>query len=231
VKTRASDRIETLLEDCMHFALPLLSLLMLLGSCTSPPKPPTVDESSKRPANSPAIVDLQSCRSDLQNTRILMNDSVRAADVARTLATQLMAQKAAVEDAALGTGHRNVVYSILFAFGSARIEIRDASARRLLDEARSAPLVLLRGRTDGSTPSASESRVARERAAAVQAWLVGAGVEHARIRTTWQPVGDHAADNALLGGRALNRRVEIEIYRAAPEIPALNQSSEDDHGR
>ena len=47
-------------------------------------------------------------------------------------------------------------------------------------------------------------------------YLVGAGVDAARIRATYQPAGDHAADNASADGRAMNRRVEIEVYRAAP---------------
>ena len=52
----------------------------------------------------------------------------------------------------------------------------------------------------------------------MQLLLVQAGIEPARIRTTWQPAGDYAADNELPGGRALNRRVEVEIYRAAPQV-------------
>ncbi len=33
---------------------------------------------------------------------------------------------------------------------------------------------------------------------------------------TYQPAGDHVADNASAGGRGLNRRVEIELYRVLP---------------
>jgi outer membrane protein OmpA-like peptidoglycan-associated protein len=47
-------------------------------------------------------------------------------------------------------------------------------------------------------------------------YLVGAGVDPARIRATYQPAGDHVADNTPAGGRNLNRRVEIELYRALP---------------
>jgi outer membrane protein OmpA-like peptidoglycan-associated protein len=86
----------------------------------------------------------------------------------------------------------------------------------LVESARGAPLVLLRGRTDGATDSAAESRIARERAAAVREYLVGAGVDAARIRSTYQPAGDHAADNSSPAGQGLNRRVEIEVYRTLP---------------
>jgi hypothetical protein len=40
-----------------------------------------------------------------------------------------------------------------------------------------------------------------ERAAAVRDYLVAAGVDPARIRATYQPAGDHVADNASAGGR------------------------------
>ena len=45
---------------------------------------------------------------------------------------------------------------------------------------------------------------------------MASGVDPARIRATYQPVGDHVADNGSDSGRGLNRRVEIELYRALP---------------
>jgi len=54
---------------------------------------------------------------------------------------------------------------------------------------------------------------------------VQAGVDPARIRTTYQPIGDHVADNVSADGRALNRRVEIEIYRELPQVVAVSQAS------
>ena len=67
-----------------------------------------------------------------------------------------------------------------------------------------------------STDSAAESRIARERSAAVRDYLVGAGIDPARIRATHQPTGDFAADNSSPAGRGVNRRVEIEVYRSLP---------------
>jgi outer membrane protein OmpA-like peptidoglycan-associated protein len=89
-------------------------------------------------------------------------------------------------------------------------------AASVIESARTAPLVLLRGRTDGVTDSPAESRIARERAVAVRAYLVSAGVDPTRIRATYQPAGDHAADNSSPLGQGMNRRVEIEVYRALP---------------
>lgn len=195
----------------LRLPLPLLAL----ASCGSPPKPPTVDESQKRPANSAMAIELQTCKSNLQSTRIVATESWRlaesnAANLERVSARQqVIATMASVETA-------NSVFTIHFDFGSTRVVVPADTASTLIDNARAAPLVLLRGRTDGTTDSFAESRVARERATAVRDYLVAAGVDPKRIRDTYQPVGDHAADNASAAGREMNRRVEIEVYRALP---------------
>ena len=197
----------------------LIPLLLVLGSCGSPPKPPTVDESNKRPANSAMAVDLQVCKSDLQNTRILATESSRLAESAAATLARVSVQQQAIAAAQMATpaaSPPNSVLTIHFAFGSTRVVVPADAATALVESARAAPLVLLRGRTDGATDSAAESRIARERAAAVRDYLVGAGVDAARIRATYQPAGDHAADNSSPAGQGLNRRVEIEVYRALP---------------
>lgn len=198
--------------------------LLLLASCSSPPKPPTVDESQKRPVNTAMAVELQVCRNELQNTRILAAESGRIADSTTATLQQLAARQQAI--AALQTPppapafapepRANSVFAVRFEFGSARLAMPAELSAALVEEARSAPLVVLRGRTDGIADSPAESRIARERAAAVRDFLIAAGVDVSRIRATWQPIGDHAADNTDAGGRALNRRVEIEVYRALP---------------
>lgn len=203
--------------------LPWLPWLLLLSSCSSPPKPPSVDESRRRPVNSVMAVELQTCRSDLENTRILATESVRTAEASsQTVARMAQQQQLLVRSIeANAAAQRNLLVPVLFAFGSTQVNVSDADAARIVEEARSAPLVLLRGRTDGTAESPAESAIARQRAAAVEAWLVQSGIGRARIRTTWQPVGDHAADNTTAGGRTLNRRVEIEIYRTAPVVAAI----------
>jgi len=196
----------------------LIPWLLLIGSCSSPPKAPTVDESQKRPANAAVAVELQVCRNDLQNTRILATESARAAESATVALQQLAARQQAIAalQARATVPQANSVFTVRFEFGSTKVTIPAEMSATLVDEARSAPLVVLRGRTDGVSDSPGESRVARERAAAVRDYLVAAGIDAARIRATYQPAGDHAADNAGTPGRAMNRRVEIEVYRAGP---------------
>lgn len=203
----------------MRAVIPFIPWLLLLSSCSSPPKPPTVDESLKRPANSQMAVELQVCKNDLQNTRIQATESGRLAETTTaTLANMAARQQllGAIQAPAAASARPNSVHSVRFEYGSTRVVIAPDIAAALVEDARAAPLVLLRGRTDGSTDTTAEGRIARERAAAVRDYLVGAGVDPARIRATYQPAGDHVADNTSSGGRGLNRRVEIEVYRALP---------------
>jgi outer membrane protein OmpA-like peptidoglycan-associated protein len=214
---------------------PWLLWLLALASCSTPPKPPTVDESRRRPVNTALAVELQSCRHNLDNTRIIATENQRKAEAGAVALAQMVQQQLTQQQAverliereqvlarSIATAHdtppasANLVMPVRFAFGSTELTIPEPDATRLIAEALSAPLVLLRGRTDGALESPAEGHVARQRAAAVEAFLVRAGVARDRIRTTWQPVGDHAADNGTSNGRALNRRVEIEIYRHMP---------------
>ena len=213
--------------------IPWLPWLLCLSSCGTPPKPPTVDESTKRPANSAQAVELQVCRTELQNTRIEARTQSRLAEFTAASLQSLAAQRQAAVAAPAPTSHAplasststavpnaaahaNPVYTVHFDFGSSRLHIPDSTTQALLAEARTAPLVLLRARTDGLSDSAADSRIARERAAAVRAHLIAAGIAPDHIRATFQPSGDHMADNSLASGRDLNRRVEIEVYRHAP---------------
>ena len=192
-----------------------LASLTLLGACSSPPKPPTVDESQKRPANAQMAIELQVCKNDLQNTRIQANESSRLAEITTATLAHMAARQqlmASIQEKA----QANSVRIVHFGFNSTRLSIPAEEASALVEEAKTAPLVVLRGRTDGTTDSSAESRIAQARANAVRDYLIAAGVDAARIRTTHQPSGDHLADNTSLRGRNLNRRVEIEVYRVTP---------------
>ncbi len=210
----------------MRNATPFVPWLLVLASCSSPPKPPIVDESQKRPVNSQIAVELQVCKNDLQNTRILATESSRIAETtAATLANLAARQQliVAMQAPAAQQVKANSVFTVRFDYGSTRVALPPEVTAVLVEDAKASPLVLLRGRTDGVTDAPAESRIARERAAAVRDYLVAAGVDPARIRATYQPAGDHVADNGSPGGRNLNRRVEIELYRALPV--ALNAAA------
>jgi len=206
----------------MILLTPLVPWLALLVSCGAPPKPPAVDESLRRPANTAMAVELQVCKNDLQNTRLRATESARDAEAtavtqANIAALQLALKGLQAQHQALPpTPQANSIITIRFEYGSTRVDIPKDIALDWISAAKAAPLILLRGRTDGQVDSPIESHMARARAAAVSDYLVAAGVKPSQIRTTYQPTGDHAADNQTANGRALNRRVEIEIYRAMP---------------
>ena len=199
--------------------LTLVSGLLALASCSSPPKPPTVDPSNRHPVNTGAEVDLQACKNDLRNTQIQSRESGRLASMTSASLDAMVARQkmfGVLREMEPRASASNSVYTVRFDFGSSQVDIPDAAAHALIAQAKASPLILLRGRTDGMTDSVAESRIARERAVAVRDYLVSAGIDPARIRATFQPSGDQVADNASQTGRSLNRRVEIELYRALP---------------
>ena len=219
----------------------LATHLLLLASCSSPPKPPSVDEANKRPANVAMAIDLQACKSELHNTRIVATESSRQAEsaaasleraaahqqameaVRAVMASAASSQKTAqnpaqnsVQNTALNATQANSIFTLRFGFNSTRVTVPADSTAALISAARNAPLVLLRGRTDGATDTSAASRIAHQRAIAVRDYLVAAGVDPSRIRTTHQPTGDHVADNNSAVSKGMNRRVEVEVYRALP---------------
>jgi hypothetical protein len=76
--------------------VPVFGLTLLLAACAAPPKSPTVDESLKRPANSPAALELQVCKTELHNTRLAANESARMAETTAALLEQLAAVQQAL---------------------------------------------------------------------------------------------------------------------------------------
>lgn len=205
---------------CSHH-LVLLGLALAAG-CSTPRKLPGVDEATRRPANAADAVSLERCRNELQNARLRAADADRVPEDSAAALAGLAALKEAL--AARSPIQRpapaNFVYTVRFDFGSAQLHLSDGQLRTLVEAARAAPLVWLRGRTDGAADSVAASRLARDRAAAVRDHLVAAGLDPARLRLTYQGAGDHATENDTRTGRALNRRVEVEIYRSAPEVRA-----------
>ena len=201
----------------MRIVLFLLPCVVALCSCDSPPKPPSADESTRRPANTSMNIDLQVCTIELQNTRIAAAESTRTAD-ATVASLERAAARQRLQTAtqvALGT---NTVFTVHFDFGSVEINVPPEDGEALIKAARTSPLLVLRGRTDGARDSPAESRIARMRAEAMRDYLVDHGIDPHRIRTTYQPSGDFAVDDNSPRGRAMNRRVEIELYRALPVV-------------
>jgi outer membrane protein OmpA-like peptidoglycan-associated protein len=201
----------------------------LLVSCSTPkpPTPPAVDESTKRPANDPQTLQMLRLQGQVHNLEAQLNAQAQQRQADALAASATAAREAADRrpDLPAAKVGANQVFVMPYGFGKTDITLGGAELARLVDGAKAAAYVLIRGRTDGTLESLAEARVARDRAAGMKAFLVGAGVDATKIRVTYQPTGDHLSDNASAPGRDLNRRVEVEIYSLKPLVSMLGPAS------
>ena len=212
--------------ETAHTACCVVVGALLLASCSSPPKPPSVDESTKRPVNAKAAVELKACQGDLSRSTILVSELTRAGIVSAGLTkpnpigegTSIATSSPTIE-AASG----NLVAVVPFGLGSAAWGVEQADAAALVRRARSAAVVMIRGRTDASGDSLQETALARRRAESAADFLHSAGVPREKLRLTWQGAGDPVAGLAA-SERGQSRRVEIEFYASTPTLVSVRMS-------
>ena len=209
----------------------LMSILLLgtfSGCASSPPAPPSPDESTRRPVNSAAAVELQSCQANLTNTRLLLDEASHTVERTGSAMAQLAEHcdpPARIDEAKPAIARTNTVYVVFFQYAEHEIRVPDEEVERLVGEAKGATNILVRGRTDAAHENAFDTVLAARRANAVFSLLVDHGVDPSKIRLTYQGQGDVMAPNTDEKTRALNRRAEIEIYRAVPEVVLLGNQS------
>jgi outer membrane protein OmpA-like peptidoglycan-associated protein len=104
-----------------------------------------------------------------------------------------------------------VVFRVTHGVGETAFAPSDALEANLLRAAQEASSIVIRGRTDADSVDAVETRIARDRALQARAYLIRHGVPPDKIRTWYRAAGGTIAENSLAAGRALNRRVEIEV--------------------
>jgi len=203
-------------------------------SCSSsPPKPPEVDESGRRPANSTSAVELQVCRGELADARLAASEARKLAEGSSAALAQVTVEQfrhaadaeVPVAPAAPARAEGNVVWTLRFAFNSSRIDATAEELQRVVDAARTAAYVVVKGRTDGFVETPGESTIARRRMAAMYGVLLKGGVDPHKIALQYQPIGDGVADNQTEDGRAANRRAEVELYPVLPERLAVHGPS------
>ena len=200
---------------------------MLLTACSTPPKPPSVDESTKRPVNIRAAIDLKACQGDLSLATILVSEMARAGVVATALAKALPLPDAALATSADGEAAYadvNVVAVVPFGLGSAAMSVEQADAAALVRRARDAAVIMIRGRTDATGDSLQETALARRRAESAAEFLQQAGVSKDKLRLTWQGAGD-SIPGLRPADRSQSRRVEIEFYTAAPLLVSMRNGA------
>jgi outer membrane protein OmpA-like peptidoglycan-associated protein len=81
----------------------------------------------------------------------------------------------------------------------------------LIKAARSAKSVWIRARTDAQVSDPLEARIALDRSLHARSFLITHGVAAQKIRTWYRSSGDFIAEDVSAEGRALNRRVDIEV--------------------
>ena len=227
--------------------LALALTVAAVSSCSSPPKPPSVDDSTRRPVNDLRMIELQRCTGELSATRITLHEALHLSNSAvATAGSQAIAAAQRERDscnkrsAGGGVGQSgglakfgaNQVFAVSFKLGSATLQLPAPEAQRLVEAARGAALVVVRGRTDAASDSTAETALARRRAEAAAEFLAkSAGVSGARIRVQWQGAGDLLeskapdASAASTTQRLTNRRVEIEVYAVAPQREVLSNAA------
>ncbi|MBM3782615.1 MAG: OmpA family protein [Acidobacteria bacterium] len=104
------------------------------------------------------------------------------------------------------------IRDILFDTGKATIQPASAASLAMIADALKADADLaieIQGHTDNVGAAAANLTLSRERAAAVKAALVKAGIDDSRLTTTGFGDTQPVADNSTAEGRARNRRVEL----------------------
>jgi outer membrane protein OmpA-like peptidoglycan-associated protein len=80
---------------------------------------------------------------------------------------------------------------------------------QLVELAKAAKTVEVRGFTDSAQPTPTSEALAKGRAAAAKRFLVRNGVDSRKVRIEFEPAGKFATENLTIEGKAANRRVEI----------------------
>lgn len=210
--------------ESLHVSMSVVTLAVILSSCSSPPKPPVVDDNTRRPVNSRVAVDLQSCRAELSASNIRLTEMTRSVAITHGLNAASEPTKGApglpgteaCSRPSVGSSSPpvNTVFVVRFGVASSAWALPERASADLAARAASAAFIVVRGRTDAAADSQYETSLARRRAEAAASFLQAHGVAPDRIRVTWQGAGDPLPFAA--SDRGASRRVEIELYAASP---------------
>lgn len=141
----------------------------------------------------------------------LVREPARPGD--RAIAGRIARLEALVASAAA------VVLRVQYDAGDAGFQPSPALAGVLVPAARNADRVTVRAFTDASAITEDSRRAALARAVAARKALIDAGVDPRKVRAYYQSSGGWVADNTTEEGRALNRRVDVEL-KGLPSLRA-----------
>lgn len=106
------------------------------------------------------------------------------------------------------------IVQVRFATNSTTFKPSDEVAKVLVNAAKAANSVSVRGHTDAKIAGPNDARIALGRALAARKFLLDNGIGSDKIRVFSQADGGFTVPNVSNEGRALNRRVEIEFVNA-----------------
>jgi flagellar motor protein MotB len=106
-----------------------------------------------------------------------------------------------------------VLMRVFFASGGRSIVRPDDGLSRLANEAMNAQQIRITGYTDNLGKASTNSALAQQRAEAIRNHLVKSGISAERILMSWTGATDFMAENTTEKGRAMNRRVEVQMMQ------------------
>lgn len=86
-----------------------------------------------------------------------------------------------------------------------------ADVAAILDDARTASMIYINGRTSTNRPSARDEILALKRALSARKYLVDRGVSPLKVMVNFASAADYVTENITPEGRYQNQRVEIEL--------------------
>ena len=81
----------------------------------------------------------------------------------------------------------------------------------VLDDARTASMIYINGRTSTNRPSARDEALALKRALSARKYLVDRGVSPLKVMVNFASAANYITENITPEGRYQNQRVEIEL--------------------
>lgn len=205
----------------------LAALLASLAGCQTTSGLPTVDDAQRRPINTAAAIELQSCRAEASALRATLTEAASpqcprtecsvsvAARMPVTFPTGASSPTAVAPLPAREGASRTGVSRIavfLFDQGQVSLNLDEASRDALKAAAAAAEVVHVRGRSGSQQESAADVLAARRRAESAVAILKELGVPVQKLRVSWQGMADEGA------APGQGRRVEIEFVDKAPTL-------------
>lgn len=104
-----------------------------------------------------------------------------------------------------------VVVRVFHPWAKTEFEPSDSVAQVLRVSTRGARTIEVRGMTDSPVINPIDRLIAMERAEKARNWLIQNGVDSTKIRIKYFSAGNFLTENRSEEGRALNRRVEVDI--------------------